>query len=107
MAYSKSKGKGESSKKKDKGSKKPKKRATLLALSVSIVASFGFGRSAPNQPGWEGRLYQGWPKLEAIVRMQAGEVISCRDDEFKNYICMSTDDYLAWVDTYINGCKKW
>lgn len=49
------------------------------------------GSSEEGEP-WTPRILQGEPGRKAIVRGQDRTIISCGDDEFRDYLCMSTSD---------------
>ena len=58
-------------------------------------------------PRWEGKIYAGDPDRGAVVRRQAGEVVSCRDPRFKAHMSMTYVDFESFYRTYVLGCKKW
>jgi hypothetical protein len=55
----------------------------------------------------ECKIYIGDSQKGALVREQDQEYIYANTEEFNNMIGMTDKGFTAFVDTYINGCKKW
>jgi hypothetical protein len=61
-------------------------------------------------PKWDGKLFVGSDKDDAIVRNNPNEphqMIKCSDPLINDYICMSQSDFRALIMTYVNGCAQW
>lgn len=82
------------------------KAFSAAMLPVSLLLLGASNCTAPI-PKWDGDIYAGKSKQDAIVRAQANEVIKCADPAFDAYLCMSYADFQSFYATYVLGCEKW
>jgi hypothetical protein len=78
-----------------------------LKTSFAVLSLLLLGSCKSLPPVWNGKLWAGSSASIAIERAQDNEAISCAAPEFDNYVCMSYEDFKAFYETYVLGCKKW
>jgi hypothetical protein len=69
----------------------------------------GVGSCVKPIPTWDGEIYVGVPEHDAIERVQSTTQpsISCQEEQFRGYLCMSAEDFESFIQTYVYGCKQW
>lgn len=73
---------------------------TLLVWSLSSILL-----SSCSTPAKSVKMFVGSPESASIERRQSGEVISCTDATFKNFICVK-DDEMANLIGRIKNCEN-
>lgn len=82
------------------------KQATLVNLSACLGVLFLNSCQHPGMPVWDGKIWQGDPDSQSIVRTQANEMIYCSEEIFRDYVCVSLED-LQKLYANMLKCKKW
>lgn len=78
-----------------------------LSTSLPCLLLFSLSSCRGSIPKWDGKLWAGDSQSASIMRSQENAAIACSSVQFDDYVCMSYSDFKSWVETYINGCKKW
>ena len=63
-----------------------------LVLSLLV----GCATTVPIPP--DVRIWQGWPKDDAIVRTQEAATLKCVDPKFQDFVCLQWDDFMKILD---------
>lgn len=58
-------------------------------------------------PKGDFKFYAGSSDLKSILREQQKERVRCDDPYFDSFICMTDDDLMKFIDTYIGKCDRW
>lgn len=48
-------------------------------------------------PGWTPKPWAGWPETSSVVRTQDGLSLSCSDQAFRDYVCLTYEDYITML----------
>lgn len=84
------------------------KRTCLAKSSILIlIPLLVSGCVSGPVPKWDGKIYAGSSKDQALIRAQTGEKILSSSKEFDLMMGMTWLDLKTFVHTYIDGCKEW
>jgi hypothetical protein len=77
-----------------------------MLFDLLVLSSFvGSCTTGPSEK-WQPRIYIGAPEKSAIHRQAGQEVVSCAQEDFSDYLCMSSDDlsklYKACLEQELN-----
>lgn len=84
----------------------------LLIFLMPLTACAAAKKPNTSIPKIDLYLYQGMPNAETplmsgIARAQAHEFLTCSDQKFSQFVCMTHEDLNKIIDAYILGCKEW
>jgi len=80
----------------------------MKSLAILCLFLMGCGANLSTKiPSWDGKIYVGSSRDQAIVRKQSNEIISCADEQINQHLCMSAKDFTSFYNTYVLGCRSW